>query len=177
MSKYEIASLIISVISLLILLGGVFYAGRQLHILRATLCGDHDLKRRIAAQDALKELTNRVEYRQILERHFHYIDSDEPISLDVIQKTLEKEPDLKIILADLLNYYEMLARGVWQGIYDELVIEDAQRIQMQKIYSTFSIYIKEQRKNNAEIWCRMESLVNEWAHQKTKSSQRNKTGL
>ena len=177
MSQYEIASLIISVTSLLILLGGVFYAGRQLHILRATLCGNHDLKRRIAAQDALKELTDRVKYRHILERHFHYIDSDEPISLDIIQRKLEKYPDLKIILEDLLNYYEMLARGVWQGIYDELVIEDAQRIQMQKIYSTFSIYIKEKRKNNVEIWCRMEALVNDWAHQETKSTQRKKTDL
>lgn len=177
MTSFELASLILSATSVIILLTGLIYAGRQINLMKATLRDEHDLKRRIAAQEAINSLSDRVNYRQILEQYFNYVSIGKPVLLEKINEVMKSEPNIKVLLADFLNYYEMLARGVAQGIYDEEVITDARKSPMIDTFDAFHFYIEELRKESPLVFCRMEALVNKWKHEMTNGNDRPKTGI
>lgn len=64
MTTFEIAALAIQVVSALILVGGLLYAGRQISLLKKVHKENHDWNRRIETQRALMEY-NRTTIAQI----------------------------------------------------------------------------------------------------------------
>lgn len=131
MSEYEAWSLIINGIIAASMMLGLFFGVRQLkslvesnQISQKIAKDAHDWNRRSAAQDALRDLRKSVLLSK-LNQHFDYLNLDGEIALNRIEKGFREEAELQNELHGLLNYYEGLARGVRQGIYDEEVVRTA----------------------------------------------------
>ena len=169
MTQYEIISIVISGLSLAVAAGGVVYAGIQLKCARKALelslkvhSADHDWNRRMAAQDTLKEY-NQSTITSLLQKNFDYLNRKEAIPLTEVEAKMSSNPELQNELHQLLNFYEGLARGVFQQIYDEDVIKSGRRGAMIKALRAFGSYIEDRRvKFSPKAWCELESLVAKW---------------
>lgn len=152
MTDYEFISLTITAIGSVLVFLGLVYTGRQLSLSRKVAIEDHKWRRRIEAQNAVAFSGGLAEMRQKLDAKLNYIDASEPLSLDLITKAFEEDSTLRTICHDLLNYYEMLARGIHQGIYDEKIIADARDAPMISTFEAFKQYIKMQQRKVPETW-------------------------
>ncbi len=119
----------IAVANLIVIIIGLGFTGWQAFFARRSLDksiqihqADHDWQRRIAAQDALRQYNTSVALSS-LQENFGYIDQVDVVSLEKLESAFDKNKELKRELHQLLNYYESLARGISQGIYDENVIK------------------------------------------------------
>ena len=176
MTKYELITSTVSIISVVLVLIGVIYAGIQLYLLRKVNKGTHDWNRRISAQNAISSIYANLKDRYLLNEKFEYLDIKSPIPLEEINKVFLNDNNLRLICDDLLNYYEMLARGVFEKIYDRKVIENARKSTMIQTFNAFSLYIKDQRNYIPDVWNNMEAIVNDWKSDDTKLPDRKKTG-
>ncbi len=167
---------ILSLITLIVLTVGLYYSGRQLHLIQKAFTHDHDWRRRVSAQEALLSFSDGVEHWKELEDAFNYMDAQKAIGIEKIEEEIQKKPSLKVTLGSLLNFYEMLAVGVSQGVYDEKLISLARGRAMIHVYYIFEQYIKKTQGHYPSVWTNMETLVNRWKHEKTEKSHRNKTG-
>ena len=119
----EIATLIIHGISAILVAGGLFYAGKQLSLTLQVQKQNHDWNRRNAAQQATLDYPAKVTGAEKLNKALKYSVAKEPIPLATIAEKFEEDEELRIICHRLLNYYESLAVGVEQLVYDETVIK------------------------------------------------------
>ena len=182
MTNYEMYSLIISVVIALVTLGGLIYAGFQLkktkeHLQAAYKINeaDHDWNRRMASQAALKEYNQSI-LSSGLQSEFDYLNCTESIPLSKIKDGFDKHPDLQTELHQLLNFYEGLARGVFQNIYDDEVIKAGRRSAMMKALRAFNSYIESRRKTSSPTaWTDLESLVAQWVLDEKGKTQRSPT--
>jgi Domain of unknown function (DUF4760) len=141
-----------------------------------SLRSTHDWNRRKAAQDAALLFNQRVQGRELLEQHLAYVSSFEPVPMEILAKRFEETPNLKQAVHSLLNYFEMLARGVHQSIYDEMVINVAWKGAMTRAIDRFGPYIEERRKSSPEAWRQLEDLVSRWRGHDALISERARTG-
>lgn len=183
MTEYEIYSLIISGVTALITLGGLAYAGVQFKKTKEQLqaaykinAANHDWNRRMAAQAALKEFNQSVLISG-LQSEFDYLNCNDPIPLKKIQEGFNNSPTLQRELHQLLNFYEGLARGVFQNIYDEEVIKAGRRSVMIRASKSFSSYIENRRKTSSSnaAWDNLEALVVQWIANEKGKEQRSST--
>ena len=182
MTNFELSSLIISGITALITLGGLAYAGVQIKKTKEQIqaaykvnTADHDWNRRMASQAALKEYNQSI-LSSALQSEFDYLNCVESIPLSNIQEAFGKHPDLQSELHQLLNFYESLARGVFQNIYDEEVIKAGRRSAMMKALRAFNSYIESRRKTSSPTaWTDLESIVAQWILEEKGKAQRNPT--
>jgi hypothetical protein len=182
MTDYEIYSLVISGIAALVTLGGLIYAGIQLKKTKEQLEAaykineaDHDWNRRMASQAALKEYNQSMLFSG-LQSEFDYLNCTESIPLSKIEKGFKNHPDLQKELHQLLNFYEGLARGVFQNIYDDEVIKTGRRTAMMNALRAFSSYIESRRKTSSpSVWTDLESLVAQWVLDEKGKKQRSPT--
>lgn len=138
-----------------------------------TLRATHDWNRRKAAQDATLLLNDRVKDRKLLKEHLDYVSSFEPIPLAELCKALDAHPDVRIAVHDLLNYFEMLARGVQQNVYDEEVIRTAFEGSMSRAVSRFGPYIQSKHAPALpKAWEQLVYVVNEWKRTQTERARR-----
>ena len=184
MSQYEIISLAISVVLLIITIFGLFYAGFQLKCAKKALemsvkvhSADHDWNRRLAAQNALKEY-NQSMIISSLQKKFDYFNRKEAIHLSEVEEKFSSNVNLQNDLHQLLNFYEGLARGVFQQIYDEEVIKAGRRGSMIKALRAFNSYIEDRRaKFSPKAWCEFESLVAKWILEEKGKNPRESTTI
>lgn len=176
MDTYQSVTIVLGIANLVILLGGLYYAGYQIKILRVTYGDEYKWRRMIAAQEAIRSFSEIIEYRIRLESVFEYLDRKNPIPLEKIFEEFKNDPSIKVTLCAVLNYNEMLARGVYQGLYDEEVISEARKDPIIAQYNAFSLYIKEMQKETPNVWCQTESIVNKWKHEETGKPKRNSIG-
>jgi len=182
MTDYETYSLMVSGITALVTLGGLIYAGIQLKKTKEQLQAaykineaDHDWNRRMASQSALKEYNQSV-LSSKLQSEFDYLNCTESIPLKNIQEGFSKHPDLQKELHQLLNFYEGLARGIFQNIYDGEVIKTGRRSAMMKALRAFNSYIESRRKTSSPTaWTDLESLVAQWVLDEKGKNQRSPT--
>jgi len=182
MTEYETYSLLISGVTALITLGGLIYAGIQLKKTKEQLqaaykinAADHDWNRRMASQTALKEYNQSI-LSSGLQSEFDYLNCTESIPLAKIQEGFKKHLDLQKELHQLLNFYEGLARGVFQNIYDDEVIKAGRCSPMMKALRAFSSYIESRRKTSSPTaWTDLESLVAQWVLDEKGKTQRSPT--
>ena len=136
---------------------------------------DHDWNRRMASQAALKEYNQSI-LSSALQSEFDYLNCTESIPLEKILDGFNKHPALQNELHQLLNFYEGLARGVFQNIYDEEVIKAGRRSAMMKAFRAFNSYIEMRRKTSSPTaWTDLGSLVAQWVLEEKGKIQRNPT--
>lgn len=167
MTTFEIASLIIQGGSGLLVAAGLFYAAKQI---RTT----HDWNRRKAAQDATLMLTIGTNGMNLLQEHFSYMTRTDPIACSEFQPVFEKHPEVRITIHDLLNYYEAIARGVFQGIYDEQIIKPSKTTAAFRAYDKLTPYIRQRRleTSSPNLWNHFEALVSSWRRDATNLAKR-----
>ena len=170
MTKFEFISTFVGVLNVIVVILGVGFAGFQVYLSRKNsdrLVAIHraelDHAKRVAAQQALAAYRLSVTLSN-LQMHFHYIDKIREIPIEEILEALKREPELKVELHDLLNYYEGLARGIAQGIYDEQVIKAGRYGAMRRAYRAFLPYIIYRRAENksSRAWVDLESIILKW---------------
>ena len=184
MTDYEIASLVLSSIIGFITFGGVVYAGLQLKQAKEGIIltyraqsADHDLQRRLAAQNSLNEYNKSI-ITSDLQIEFKYLNVKESIPLERIEKIFGENSALRNELHQLLNFYEGLARGVFQQIYDEEVIKSARKSSMAKALLAFRSYIEMRRREYApNAWSDLDALVTKWEHESKLIYNRESTSL
>ena len=182
MTNYEIYSLLIDGFTALIALGGFVYAGIQLkkttEQLRAAYEineADHDWNRRKASQDAIRKY-NQPLLSSELQSEFNYFNCTESIPLKKIEEGFNKHPNLQAELHRLLNFYEGLARGIFQQVYDEEIIKAARYNAMKKVFRAFNSYIESRRKISSPVaWKYLESLVDQWKVDEKNEKRRSAT--
>lgn len=161
---FELVGLI-AVILGLVFAGVQFKQGRlALEHTAASHEQEYRWRRKIAAQEALSSYSSSVVLSD-LQKQLNYLDIGRRgcIDLDEIEEKLEANPDLRADLHRLLNYYEALARGVLQGLYDDDVIKAGRRGAMNRAYTGFECYILERRKNGSpNAWSDFEALILKW---------------
>lgn len=157
MTAFEIATLVVQGFSGLFVALSLLYTGKQLK-------ANHDWNRRKAAQDATLMYCQVVTGMRSLDDHFSFMTRTDPIPCSEINPVLEEYPEVRASIRDLLNYYEALARGVIQGVYDEEVMRASKRSAAFKAYDKLMPYIRQQRKifSSPTLWDHFESLVSKW---------------
>lgn len=183
MTNYEIYSLLMDGFTALIALGGFVYAGIQLKKTTEQLRtaykineSDHDWNRRKAAQDALKEYNQSIISIE-LQSEFDYLNCVESIPLKKIEEGFNKHQNLRAELHKLLNFYEGLARGIFQKVYDEEVIKAARYNAMKKVFRAFNSYITHRREKSSSLfaWSDLESLLVRWKADEKNETRRSAT--
>lgn len=184
MSQYEIISLVLSTVSVIVTISGLVYAGLQLKHARKHLetsikihGADHDWHRRLAAQNTLKEY-NQSTITSRLQKEFNYLNRKEAIPLAEVEEKLSSNSELQNELHQLLNYYEGLARGVFQQVYDEEVVKAGRRGAMIKALRAFGSYIEDRRaKFSPKAWSDLEALVAKWILEEKGRNSRESTEI
>lgn len=190
MTNYEIWSLIISALAILITIGGLLYAGNQIKLARKQLINaietieltrevhkdNHDWNRRIASQNAINSFRNQNKTKELRES-LGQIDINDAIPLDTIISKFETDTYLQGYIHSVLNTFEGYSRGVNQGIYDEEVIRTALMGTMIRYYNCFRPYIVYVRKKrNPELFSEYEGLINIWKTKMNETKIRSKIG-
>ena len=156
---------------------GLIYAGWQIKLLKKTHTDNHDWNRRLAAQEAVANLRLHAPIAAELNKLFNSTNLTEGIPLDVILKAFKEDKSIQNKVNEILNGYESLARGVYQGIYDEEVVKSARRGAMIQQFVAYESYIKDRRINvYKNAYLQIESLANKWKLEDNSNHYRNKTG-
>lgn len=183
MSTFEIASLIISAITLVALMAGLYYAIRQINVAVQQLAdtnkihqSNHEWNRRNAAQEALRQYNYSL-LTSPLQDTFNYLNVTESIPLSVINKHFEAHKGLQGDLHELLNFYEGLARGINQALFDEEVIKAARKNAMIRTERAFENYLIDRRNKISPLaWKDLSSIISHWKNLDDFVPPRTKTG-
>jgi uncharacterized protein YfaT (DUF1175 family) len=186
MTKFEFWMVSISVISLFVAVIGIYLvfiqvkkAGGLLATMKQQISEiaridtqQHDWNRRLAAQDALRHY-DYTWFSSPLQSEFDYFNQDDAIPVKQVLKKFKENEEVQSYLIRLLNYYEALARGINQGIFDEQVIKCARRNAMIKAHRSFRNYIDHRRKNANEMaWVELSDLVTKWEREHNRAERR-----
>ncbi len=160
-----IVAILIQLVTVLLLGYTCLMAKRQVNAVYETLKANHEWNRRKAAQDALLQRPQRVSNSKLLDETFRYLDTtSDQFPLEVVKEACQKNPEVKRALHSFLNYYEGLARGVQQEVYDDEVVRIACRGIMKRTLERYRGYIADRRKMSPhkEAWTQMEKLCKKW---------------
>ncbi len=162
MTVYEKLNIILFGFTAISAVIGIFIALKQLK-------SDHDWRRRHAAQSALFNFNQYVNDER-LQNETDFLNVTDSIPLEELtQKNIE------LLIYKLLIFYENLARGVLQNVYDEEVIKKARKDSMIRTYRAFYSYIKNRRKMQDNAFHCFEKVVRKWEYESTDIKHRHKT--
>ena len=182
-TQYELITIAFSALNLVVLVVGLGVAVRQAVLARQsvervaeTTRAEHDWNRRSAAQQAISNYNFSL-ILSALQRELNYLNRNEAISLTEIEEAFSRDAELQTELFKLLNFYEAIARGIHQGIYDEDVIKASRRTAILKAHRAFADYIDHRRHTarSPRAWCEFTSLANRWASEANETVQRGPT--
>lgn len=142
-------------------------------------------------QYALSQVTNNTIYSnaiQHLNKNISYASIKDPITLEAIHQYIcgnknwtpgkpmnltSDGSEIRDNILRVLNYYETIAIGIKNDIYDENVIKRLLKGNLLKAYHIFSTYIEHRRKDHEapKAYIDLESLVNEWKILDTKTKK------
>lgn len=132
---------------------------------------------RLAAQEAVANLRSHAQVAAELNKLFNSSNLTEGIPLGVILAAFKEDKQVQNKVNEVLNNYEALARGVYQGIYDEEVVKSARRGAMIQQFDAYESYIKDRRiKVYAGAYLQLESLANKWKSESVARDYRSQTG-
>lgn len=190
MTNYELWSIIISIGTLIITLGGLLYAGNQIKLAREQLNNalenieltrkihkeNHDWNRRIASQNVINSFRNQNKTKELRESLVQ-IDINDAIPLETVLNKFKTDLNLQGYIHSVLNTFEGFSRGINQGIYDEEVMKTALIGTMIRYFNCFRPYIVHIRNvRNPELFSEYEGLINIWKAEQNKIKVRHKTG-
>jgi hypothetical protein len=156
-------------VSPLLVLFGVAVAYYQLRLSRRNLeyiaethRQNHVWNRAYAAQEALR-FYNYSTLSGPLQDRFNFRNFHDPIPLQTLLDAFEEETSLQADLHQLLNFYEGLARGINQGIFDESVVRAGRGNAMIRAERAFFAYIDYRRRNVSErAWAELSDIAARW---------------
>jgi hypothetical protein len=184
-SPYEIATLAIATLNLLVVIVGVGFAlfqlrnaKKELHIISRSHVENHEFQRRLEAQKAIGDVAASTVSAE-LHAVFNYIEKNDPIPPDEIEKKFKENDEYRKKLILLLRHYEGLARGINHSIYDEQVVKSALRRTMIRFRRAFGPYIEKRRTQllNKLLWIEFTDLVDKWEEEDISIVRRQKTGV
>ena len=169
MNDFEFYTLMASALNLLLIIVGFGFAAVQIHAAKRELTAikqshveNHDWNRRVAAQEALRAYNYSL-LSSPLQSSFNYLNTSDSFSITEIENKFENESSLQSDLHQLLNYYEGLARGINQAIFDEEVVKTARCNAMIKCERAFRNYIEQRRSSyNVRAWIELSNIVDRW---------------
>jgi hypothetical protein len=143
---------------------GVCIAAYQLFRLKQIQRDDHVWNQKIEAQKAL-EARQHLD-TSVVNDAFGPIRNDRIIEATELKEKLKdgvKYPNLRTDLHKLLNYYEGLARGIYQDMYDEKVIKLARKKSILSLYHKYENYITfRQKHRNERAYYYLSKLALHW---------------
>ena len=183
MTDFEKYSLVLALTNIVLLIVGFIFAYLQLRGARAEIrtlnvhhADNHDWNRRHAAQEALRNYNYSL-LSSPLQTSFDYLNSLDSIPVSQIEDKFSENTDLQSDLHQLLNYYEALARGINQGIFDEDVVKSARRNAMVRCERSFRNYIEKRRQNvSPRAWVELSHITTRWAAENSDVEIRGLTG-
>jgi hypothetical protein len=158
----QLAQVIIDSLTLFVLGIGLLYSAKQISSLKKTHQEALDWNRRIEAKKALQTASEKIASTIKLYEALPMRDSQETIPRAEIERVIEERPDLHVLLSDMLNWYESLASGILQRVYDEEVIKIARRGDMIRCFDRYKNYIHFIRGTAPRIWEDMEHMAEKW---------------
>lgn len=175
MTNYELYSLVIAILTLIVAICGIVMALRQLKITREMtllqLKENYDIKvkeyewnKSAYAQQKLAEF-NQLDISVLKDNEkLNYLKNNDVLSLEVIQEEMSKNLQVKNDIHTVLNFYESLARGVKLGIYDEEIIQAAREGAMRRMVKSYRKYIDFRRdiEQHPNAWLYLTDLVDKW---------------
>lgn len=199
--KYNYSSEVQAYANIIMVIGLVFafiqirQGKKQLEQNKEQLKADHDWNRR---QLALTELTgNRKDVTESirnLNSSINYREQKDSYSLKELHRFLCNDENFEgnnLTLTDdgkeikhnifiILNYYEYLAIGIFNEVFDEKIVKDSVKGALIKADKLFGEYIKhlrsEKHTNNPNLFKSLEDLANDWKNEdKGLPSRRDKT--
>lgn len=121
---------------------------------------NHEWSRRIETKKAIDK-ESLSECLQMLNNLFVISNTRHPIPVNTITQASKENQTTQNMLHEMLNYYEGLAIGINQGVYDEKIIKKTWKGTMKRIDICFSDYIDYQRNEvQKEAWVEFTALLN-----------------
>lgn len=169
MTEFEQYSLIINIVSTLSIVATAIYAVFQFRRSASIHKQNLEWNKRIETRKKLDDY-NRFDSTIFLNEKFRYIGKKHSIEFNVIEEQINKDLEVVVHLNRLLNYYEALANGVDNHIYDEHLIRSSRRGAMIRTYTAFKEYIEHDRREegSTKAWSCFETLITTWVNEDRK---------
>lgn len=167
MTKYEIISCIISIISMILVLAGVIYAGIQLFIMRKVNKNIHEWNRRKTTYDLLKDFSSGY-FPELLDElnSMSKLHIDQSTNYGLVFKQIQSESqhDFDRKLSQVLNFFEGIAISIKNHIIDEDICYDYAALIYQIYYNWSISYIRKRRNELGEpsLYIDFENLSKRW---------------
>lgn len=181
----ETIKVILQAATLLSVIVGLGFTYRQLGLLKDQLSlfgvsyeDVHDWNRRKAAQEAIDDMVPRLSTdTPLLDEKFKILTKHDRIPLDDISKEFGNDYLVRGALNRRLNYFESLAAGAHQGVFDEEVIKNSYQQLIKITLNQFSEYISHLRTNGYDEFCLdIEGMTERWDELDKKKQQRDNLG-
>lgn len=141
-------------------LGFTFY---QVRLLRLSYVDLHDWNRRKAAQDAVERIEVISKDTPLLNQKFRILTESNRIPLQDILCECEGDQEVRMALNRRLNYFQSLAGGIQQGVFDEEIIRHSYENVFRRTYNQFREYIDYRRDNaGRETWRDFVNITGRW---------------
>lgn len=161
LSDYEVISIWLQALGLLIVIAGVVYAGKQLRTTRQTHQETLEWNKKIATENQLRRKLSPEDNKRLNDA-LDTMNRYDTIPLESIRTSIDKDVYVKYDIHRLLNNYESLAIGISHGIYNQQMIADSSKNTMIKGFHNFSEYIEERQTYNPEAWTHFQELIKMW---------------
>lgn len=175
MTNYEFYSLILAFLTLIVAIFGIIMTLRQLKITREMtllqLKETYDIKvkeytwnRAFCAQEKLAEFQNLDISVLKSNEKLGYMTNNQVLPLELILDEINNNPEIRVNIHAVLNFYESLARGINLGIYDEETIQAARNGAMRRMVNSYQRYIEFRRKDeqHPNAWNYLTDLIDKW---------------
>ena len=174
----ETIKVLLQAATLITVLAGLGFTYWQVRLFRISHEDLHDWNRRQAAQEAIDEMVPRLSNDiPLIDEKFQILTNHDRIPLDTIIKECENGPAVRGALNRRLNYFESLAAGVHQGVFDEEVIKNAYQQLIKITLNQFSEYIDHLRGRGYSAFCLdIEGMTERWDEADKKIHLRDKLG-
>ena len=125
--------------------------------------------KRIETRKKLDDYT-RLESAFQLNEHFAFIREKHTIPRQEILKKIDEDHQVQIHMNRLLNFYESLANGVANHIYDEDLIKSSRKTSMMRTFTSFKDYIYWYRNEiHPRAYTMYEKLIEKWISEENKT--------
>lgn len=142
---------------------GLYLTLRQIRLLTDSYKDLHDWNRRKAAQDAADDVEHTTKDTPLLDETLEITTRRETIPLKTIQEEIEKNSELRRAINRRLNFYEGLAAGIHQRVFDEGVIRHAYENLFRRTHIQFKEYIDHRRNvGDKETWENFIKTTEKW---------------
>lgn len=123
------------------------------------------MNKRIETRKKLDDY-NRLDSALYLNERVSFIGNKHSIPIKKIKEAMEVDSQVIVHLSRLLNYYEAIAIGIENNIYDESLVKSTRRGAMVRTFISFEEYIGfDRREGNPMAYIKYEALVNKWINE------------